>query len=337
MERNQDSRKKKNETMSFATISSRSVAVATARGAASPVRLLRSLAEARGAAKPSVAERLRGRVIGVEGNIGSGKSTFTRAARAKILAESGAPEKRGSDDDIGQRSGPTGGDGQRSGPTGGDGQRSGPTGGDGDGERAADRESKAMAATVTTTVSAKSAAKSATDACVVHGEKVNTEFLGALYQQPQRYAFAFQGYMLTTRYRRLLRAHAHLQFLRAFVHRRGNRVDLTRTHLVSIHQMEEATRQASEGALVLLDRSAVGDTLFAIQNYLVCLSRSPLAAHTRARTSQPVMCSPRRLAAAAVAAVVATAVATAPTSWATWTTPTWPCTAASAASACPRR
>ena len=327
MERNQDSRKKKNETMSFATISSRSVAVATARGAASPVRLLRSLAEARGAAKPSVAERLRGRVIGVEGNIGSGKSTFTRAARAKILAESGAPEKRGSDDDIGQRSGPTGGDGQRS----------GPTGGDGDGERAADRESKAMAATVTTTVSAKSAAKSATDACVVHGEKVNTEFLGALYQQPQRYAFAFQGYMLTTRYRRLLRAHAHLQFLRAFVHRRGNRVDLTRTHLVSIHQMEEATRQASEGALVLLDRSAVGDTLFAIQNYLVCLSRSPLAAHTRARTSQPVMCSPRRLAAAAVAAVVATAVATAPTSWATWTTPTWPCTAASAASACPRR
>jgi hypothetical protein len=36
--------------------------------------------------------------------------------------------------------------------------------------------------------------------CIVHGEKVNTKFLTAYYNASKRYAFAFQSYMLTTRF-----------------------------------------------------------------------------------------------------------------------------------------
>ena len=36
--------------------------------------------------------------------------------------------------------------------------------------------------------------------CIVHGEKVNAKFLTAYYSASKRYAFAFQSYMLTTRY-----------------------------------------------------------------------------------------------------------------------------------------
>ena len=70
---------------------------------------------------------------------------------------------------------------------------------------------------------------------VLHGEKVNHTFLKAFYDEPQRLAFAFQMYMLTTR----------------------------------IYQMDEAHRQAkSEGKLVFLDRGAVGDILFALNNHV---------------------------------------------------------------------
>jgi len=68
----------------------------------------------------------------------------------------------------------------------------------------------------------------------VFGEQVNNTFLGAFYGNAKRFGFAFQMYMLTTR----------------------------------IYQMDEASRQAKdEQRLVFLDRGAVGDTLFAVQNY----------------------------------------------------------------------
>jgi len=70
----------------------------------------------------------------------------------------------------------------------------------------------------------------------VFGEKVNNTFLGAFYSNCKRFSFAFQMYMLTTR----------------------------------LYQMDESSRQAKEdGRLVFLDRGAVGDTLFAIQNYKI--------------------------------------------------------------------
>ncbi len=70
----------------------------------------------------------------------------------------------------------------------------------------------------------------------MHGEKVNTEFLKAFYDNSSKYAFAFQMYMLTTR----------------------------------LYQMDESTRQADkENKLVFLDRGAVGDVLFALQNYKI--------------------------------------------------------------------
>ena len=68
----------------------------------------------------------------------------------------------------------------------------------------------------------------------VFGEQVNQDFLGKFYTQKAKYGFAFQMYMLTTR----------------------------------LYQMQEAARQAKqENRLVLLDRGAVGDSLFAIMNH----------------------------------------------------------------------
>jgi len=69
--------------------------------------------------------------------------------------------------------------------------------------------------------------------CSVFGEKVNPTFLSAFYRESKRYSFAFQMYMLTTR----------------------------------LSQMDEGFRQSRElSRLVLLDRGAVGDTLFALVN-----------------------------------------------------------------------
>jgi deoxyadenosine/deoxycytidine kinase len=77
---------------------------------------------------------------------------------------------------------------------------------------------------------------SESDFSVVHGEKVNPVFLKAFYENSQQYAFAFQMYMLTTR----------------------------------LYQIDEAHRQADkEGKLVFLDRGAVGDVLFALQNFKI--------------------------------------------------------------------
>jgi deoxyadenosine/deoxycytidine kinase len=60
--------------------------------------------------------------------------------------------------------------------------------------------------------------------------------VGSAADAMNRYGFAFQMYMLTTR----------------------------------LYQMEESARQASqEGRCVFLDRGAVGDTLFALQSYKV--------------------------------------------------------------------
>jgi len=113
--------------------------------------------------KKTAFERLAGKVIEVEGNIGCGKSTLTRH-----LSELSAKETKDS------------------------------------------------------------------NFSVVHGEKVNNEFLAVFYNNPVQYAFAFQMYMLTTR----------------------------------IYQMDEAYRQAKqENKFVLLDRGAVGDVLFALQNF----------------------------------------------------------------------
>jgi len=108
---------------------------------------------------------LKGLVIEVEGNIGSGKSTLTEAMKRHINAEN------------------------------------------------EDNEFSA-----------------------VFGEKVNNTFLGAFYSNCKRFSFAFQMYMLTTR----------------------------------LYQMDESSRQAKhEQRLVFLDRGAVGDTLFAIQNFKI--------------------------------------------------------------------
>jgi deoxyadenosine/deoxycytidine kinase len=71
-------------------------------------------------------------------------------------------------------------------------------------------------------------------ACSVFFETINNDFLGAFYSNIKRYSFAFQMYMLTTR----------------------------------MYQMDEGYRQADhEERLVLLDRGAVGDTVFALLNH----------------------------------------------------------------------
>jgi thymidine kinase/deoxynucleoside kinase len=65
-------------------------------------------------------------------------------------------------------------------------------------------------------------------------ETINNAFLAAFYTETKRFSFAFQMYMLTTR----------------------------------LYQMEEATRQAKqENRMVMLDRGAVGDTVFALLNH----------------------------------------------------------------------
>jgi deoxyadenosine/deoxycytidine kinase len=77
-------------------------------------------------------------------------------------------------------------------------------------------------------------ASSSDNASEVFFETINNDFLAAFYTETKRYSFAFQMYMLTTR----------------------------------LYQMEEATRQAKqEGKMVMLDRGAVGDTVFAILNH----------------------------------------------------------------------
>jgi hypothetical protein len=55
-----------------------------------------------------------------------------------------------------------------------------------------------------------------------------------------------------------------------------------------VYQLEESARQASEGHIVFLDRGAVGDTLFAIQNFnvsvFILVLFFPTRVHTRAHT-----------------------------------------------------
>jgi len=76
--------------------------------------------------------------------------------------------------------------------------------------------------------------ESKTEDCLMFSEKVHDTFLNAFYGNPKRYAFAFQMYMLTTR----------------------------------LYQIDEGFRQARENKkLVLLDRGAVGDTLFALTSH----------------------------------------------------------------------
>jgi deoxyadenosine/deoxycytidine kinase len=68
---------------------------------------------------------------------------------------------------------------------------------------------------------------------LLHGELVNQTFLSSFYTNPQRYGFAFQMYMLTTR----------------------------------LFQMQTASFYAKNyGQFQLLDRGAVGDALFALYN-----------------------------------------------------------------------
>jgi len=70
--------------------------------------------------------------------------------------------------------------------------------------------------------------------CLMFSEKVHDTFLSAFYGNPKRYAFAFQMYMLTTR----------------------------------LYQIDNGYREARENKkLVLLDRGAVGDTLFALTSH----------------------------------------------------------------------
>lgn len=92
----------------------------------------------------------------------------------------------------------------------------------------------------------------------IFAEHVHATFLQAFYENPSRYGFAFQMYMLTTR----------------------------------IYQMEEAARLAKDdGTVCFLDRGAVGDLLFAYYNRVlknltdtdigiyksVCAERMPLS------------------------------------------------------------
>jgi len=124
--------------------------------------------------------------------------------------------------------------------------------------------------------------------CVVHGEKVNARFLATYYGDMKRYAFAFQAYMLTTRsppVPPLVRTHTHIHTRargRARVRAHGPDVMapfflgsiafVTFVMLRSrVYQLEESVRQAKAGSMVFLDRGAVGDTLFAIQNVTVSI------------------------------------------------------------------
>lgn len=81
----------------------------------------------------------------------------------------------------------------------------------------------------------------------VFSEKVNHEFLSAFYTSTKKYAFAFQMYMLTTRIYQMDEAHRLAKEGRVFKGENGD---------------EKVEKQ-----LVFLDRGAVGDTLFALQNY----------------------------------------------------------------------
>jgi hypothetical protein len=65
-------------------------------------------------------------------------------------------------------------------------------------------------------------------------ETISNNFLGAFYSDSRRFSFAFQMYVLTIR----------------------------------LYQMEEAGRQAKvEGKMVFLDRSTIGDAVFALLNH----------------------------------------------------------------------
>ena len=69
---------------------------------------------------------------------------------------------------------------------------------------------------------------------ISHAEKVNDVFLKTFYGDMKRFAFAFQTYMLATR----------------------------------LYQLDESDRQArQEKRMVLLDRGAIGDSIFAITAY----------------------------------------------------------------------